>query len=275
MMVTTKVGKKPTAIVFMKDMKGTPEGKVSGKKILVSPGLDKGTMPNLRAPEQMPTVHSDPYGGRTQNQAAPRGRGGMGGPPQQQQRGGRGGPMGGGGGGRPEPASAPSNSKQVKALYDFAAENPDELTFQTGAVITVLEELGEWWKGEYGGQVGIFPANYVEVMKTAPPARGGPPRGGAPGMGGPTRGGPVARGGPGMGGPARGGGAAPPQGGAPTRGGPGMGGPTRGGPGMGGPQPGAARGGPGAPRGGPGMGGPQRGGPGMGGPRGAPRGRGY
>lgn len=56
---------------------------------------------------------------------------------------------------------------QCKALYDFDAENPDELTFRVGDIIDVVEEMGEWWKGEYNGQQGIFPANYVEKIKSA------------------------------------------------------------------------------------------------------------
>lgn len=59
-----------------------------------------------------------------------------------------------------------SSQKKCKALYDFDAENPDELNLKTGDIITVTEELGEWWKGTLNGVEGIFPANYVEVITT-------------------------------------------------------------------------------------------------------------
>lgn len=34
-----------------------------------------------------------------------------------------------------------SNRKQCKALYDFDAENSDELTFSAGSVIDIIEEV--------------------------------------------------------------------------------------------------------------------------------------
>eukprot|EP01114_Cavostelium_apophysatum_P003671 TRINITY_DN1374_c0_g3_i1.p1 TRINITY_DN1374_c0_g3~~TRINITY_DN1374_c0_g3_i1.p1 ORF type:complete len:1131 (-),score=356.14 TRINITY_DN1374_c0_g3_i1:89-3481(-) len=262
MQITAKVGKKPVPVQFMKDPKVTEGVKISGKKILVAAGLPANTAANLRPPEAMPTIQSDPYGGRRDNQ--PRGGAVQRGGGQPQARGGAPPMRGGGmprGGAAPAAAPAPSfggggggggdSRQQVKALYDFDAENPDELTFRAGDLIYLEEEMGEWWRGEHNGQSGIFPANYVEIVKSAPPAARGAPRGG-PGGGGPARGAPAPRGGPG--GPARGGPGGP--GGAPQRGGPAM-----------------ARGGPGGPqRGGPGPGGPQRGAPMQ---RGAPRGRGF
>jgi hypothetical protein len=48
-------------------------------------------------------------------------------------------------------------------MYDFEAENPDELNFREGDVITLLEKIeADWWKGELNGVVGLFPAVYVE-----------------------------------------------------------------------------------------------------------------
>ncbi|XP_072551841.1 1-phosphatidylinositol 4,5-bisphosphate phosphodiesterase gamma-2 [Salminus brasiliensis] len=54
----------------------------------------------------------------------------------------------------------------VKALYDYRAMRPDELTFCKGVVIhNVTKESNGWWKGDYAGKVQLyFPANYVEEV---------------------------------------------------------------------------------------------------------------
>lgn len=55
---------------------------------------------------------------------------------------------------------------QARALHDFDAQNPDELSFQRGELLRVLSyESDEWWRGERcDGTRGIFPATYVEVV---------------------------------------------------------------------------------------------------------------
>jgi len=56
---------------------------------------------------------------------------------------------------------------QATALYNFEGENPDELQFQKGETILVIEKLTPtWWLGElvegpYSGMQGVFPANFV------------------------------------------------------------------------------------------------------------------
>ncbi|WBW72110.1 ESCRT 0 complex subunit, sorting receptor for ubiquitinated membrane protein, Hse1 [Schizosaccharomyces osmophilus] len=56
-----------------------------------------------------------------------------------------------------------SSISRVRALYDFAASEPGELSFQKGDVILVLESVfKDWWKGSCKNKVGIFPVNYVE-----------------------------------------------------------------------------------------------------------------
>uniref|UniRef100_A0AAY4DQB8 Phosphoinositide phospholipase C n=1 Tax=Denticeps clupeoides TaxID=299321 RepID=A0AAY4DQB8_9TELE len=54
----------------------------------------------------------------------------------------------------------------VKALYDYRAMRPDELTFCKGALIhNVCKDAGGWWKGDYAGNLQLFfPANYVEEV---------------------------------------------------------------------------------------------------------------
>ncbi|XP_055889839.1 intersectin-1-like [Biomphalaria glabrata] len=55
-----------------------------------------------------------------------------------------------------------SQLETVVALYAYAAQNEDELTFQKDAVITVLNrENPDWWTGQYEGKTGVFPSNYV------------------------------------------------------------------------------------------------------------------
>lgn len=59
---------------------------------------------------------------------------------------------------------------RVKALFDFQATDPDELTFRKGDVIAVLESVyKDWWKGLLRGQTGIFPLNYVEKLADPTP----------------------------------------------------------------------------------------------------------
>jgi hypothetical protein len=53
----------------------------------------------------------------------------------------------------------------VRALFEFAPSNPDELALWVGDVVTVGEREGEWWTGRTAdGRQGMFPSNYVEVV---------------------------------------------------------------------------------------------------------------
>jgi hypothetical protein len=47
-------------------------------------------------------------------------------------------------------------------LYDYGAQEADELTLREGDVIDVIQKSGEWWEGTLNGKTGVFPANYVE-----------------------------------------------------------------------------------------------------------------
>lgn len=59
---------------------------------------------------------------------------------------------------------------RVRALFDFQATDPDELTFHKGDVIAVLESVyKDWWKGVLRGKTGIFPLNYVEKLADPTP----------------------------------------------------------------------------------------------------------
>ncbi|KAG8567287.1 hypothetical protein GDO81_013564 [Engystomops pustulosus] len=49
------------------------------------------------------------------------------------------------------------------ALYDYDAVHPDDLMFQKGDHLQLLEEYGEWWRARLTrtGQEGYIPSNYV------------------------------------------------------------------------------------------------------------------
>ena len=51
--------------------------------------------------------------------------------------------------------------KQVKSQWAYTAQRADELSFNEGDIIIVLEEKGNWHRGECNGKSGLFPAHYV------------------------------------------------------------------------------------------------------------------
>jgi hypothetical protein len=62
------------------------------------------------------------------------------------------------------PPDAPRQGAIATALYDYEAAESNELSFPENAKITNVEFPDEdWWSGEYGGQQGLFPANYVRL----------------------------------------------------------------------------------------------------------------
>ncbi|KAF9542786.1 hypothetical protein EC957_001684 [Mortierella hygrophila] len=63
-----------------------------------------------------------------------------------------------------ETAAAGSSGPSAVALYDYAAGEPNELSFAEGDVITDIEFVtDDWWNGTSNGASGLFPANYVEM----------------------------------------------------------------------------------------------------------------
>ena len=57
----------------------------------------------------------------------------------------------------------------AKALYFYVGTTSDELSFDKGEVITLIEKVNkEWYKGEIGKSVGLFPANHVDVIVDLP-----------------------------------------------------------------------------------------------------------
>ncbi|XP_028414309.1 CD2-associated protein-like isoform X2 [Dendronephthya gigantea] len=73
---------------------------------------------------------------------------------------------------KPTPAAPVVNEKNTlaKVTFDYDAENDDELTLKEGDVVKVLDQEEEgWWKGELNGNIGVFPSNFVEVIKGPEP----------------------------------------------------------------------------------------------------------
>jgi len=69
------------------------------------------------------------------------------------------------------PATSPlrSNQPSCQALYDFEAENSNELGFKEGDIILLKAKLDEnWFEGCVNGKTGCFPVNYVNVLVNLP-----------------------------------------------------------------------------------------------------------
>jgi hypothetical protein len=54
------------------------------------------------------------------------------------------------------------NPTHSKALYQFDAVEPTDLSLKPGDRICVLDQKDQWWRGTCEGRTGIFPANYVQ-----------------------------------------------------------------------------------------------------------------
>lgn len=69
-----------------------------------------------------------------------------------------------------KPQTTAATVSRVKALYDFQPSEPSELPFRRGDIISVLDSVyKDWWRGQLRGQTGIFPVNYVEILKEPTP----------------------------------------------------------------------------------------------------------
>lgn len=67
--------------------------------------------------------------------------------------------------------------QRARALYDYEARAPDELSFRRNDVIVVRkadEEDDGWYHGELDGKSGLFPNNYVQLITAEKPS-GKPP----------------------------------------------------------------------------------------------------
>lgn len=69
------------------------------------------------------------------------------------------------------PAAVPKSGgkKFVKVTFDYEKTQDDELELKVGEVIELLEDDDDgWWKGKLNGKEGVFPSNFVEVIKDGP-----------------------------------------------------------------------------------------------------------
>jgi len=59
-----------------------------------------------------------------------------------------------------------SSGEKYTAIYTYAAQYEDELSFEAGdTVVVIAKDEADWWKGECQGKSGVFPSNYVEPLK--------------------------------------------------------------------------------------------------------------
>ncbi|XP_054546496.1 vinexin isoform X2 [Talpa occidentalis] len=55
--------------------------------------------------------------------------------------------------------------RAARLKFDFQAQSPKELTLKKGDIVYIHKEVDKnWLEGEHHGRLGIFPANYVEVL---------------------------------------------------------------------------------------------------------------
>jgi len=75
---------------------------------------------------------------------------------------------GGGGPATPQPKTMMGDAgatPMAKALYDYQAQQGDELTLSPGMLIELMDTSNaDWWYGSFQGKMGMFPAAYVEKI---------------------------------------------------------------------------------------------------------------
>ena len=65
--------------------------------------------------------------------------------------------------GPPKPKPKPRNVKIMRAVYDYTAEEEDELSFAAGDILYILDQSDDdWWKARCKGKEGLIPNNLVE-----------------------------------------------------------------------------------------------------------------
>lgn len=63
----------------------------------------------------------------------------------------------------PKPTPKPGQVKVVRALYRYDAQQNDELSFDEGDLLYILDmSNADWWKAKCGDATGLIPSNYVQ-----------------------------------------------------------------------------------------------------------------
>lgn len=65
---------------------------------------------------------------------------------------------------RPVPPKKPGQVKVFRALYDFASQREDQLSFNEGDLIYIIDMISDedWYKAKCNDKIGIVPSNYSE-----------------------------------------------------------------------------------------------------------------
>ncbi|KAF7706209.1 hypothetical protein HF521_019463 [Silurus meridionalis] len=65
-------------------------------------------------------------------------------------------------------ADATSTDKIAICLFTYEAENKNELSFNKGEKLVILDDNSEWWKAKSrsSGKVGLVPSNYIKLEET-------------------------------------------------------------------------------------------------------------
>ncbi|PAA65990.1 hypothetical protein BOX15_Mlig000985g5, partial [Macrostomum lignano] len=64
----------------------------------------------------------------------------------------------------------PGQVRVIKALYNYAAQAKDELSFDAGDILYLVDSTNkDWYTARCGSSVGLIPSNYVEEQTEAVP----------------------------------------------------------------------------------------------------------
>lgn len=53
----------------------------------------------------------------------------------------------------------------AKAVYAYTATSVDELSFEEGEALAIVDSSeADWWRAEKGGVIGVVPASYFDLQ---------------------------------------------------------------------------------------------------------------
>jgi hypothetical protein len=63
---------------------------------------------------------------------------------------------------RPRGEAATGTGQKARVLYEYAADEENEIDLDEGAVVDNIEQIDEgWWSGTYKGKTGLFPGKTI------------------------------------------------------------------------------------------------------------------